>query len=57
MDINGQFCFNSQRYLSDVNYIKRDDTLFNGLSVTYIKNLKGKTNLTKNTLKKKIINK
>ena len=33
--------FNSQRYLSDVNYIRREDT-FNDLSVTYIKNLKGK---------------
>ena len=48
--INGHkwtFLFNSQRYLSGVNYIRREDTLFNGLSVTYINNLKGKTNLKK----------
>ena len=43
--INGHkrtFLFISQRDLSDVNYIRREDTLFNGLSNTYIKNLKEK---------------
>ena len=36
------FLFNSQRDLLDVNYIRTEDTLFNGLSITYMKNFKEK---------------